>query len=50
LHSAEPNTTTTKKVTGLESNTWYTISVRVKYDINGTDAFSFDTTINSKTD
>jgi len=50
LHSAEPNTTTTKKVTGLESNTWYTISVRVKYDINGTDAFSFDTTINAKTD
>ena len=50
LHSAEPNTTTTKKVTGLESNTWYTISVRVKYDINGTDAFSFDTTLNAKTD
>jgi hypothetical protein len=50
LHTAVPNTTTTLKITGLESSTWYTISVRVKYDINGTDAFSFDTTINSKTD
>ena len=49
LHTAAPNTTTTLKVSGLESNTWYFISVRVKYDINGTDAFSFDTTILSKT-
>jgi hypothetical protein len=49
LHTAAPNTTTTLKVSGLESNTWYFISVRVKYNINGTDAFSFDTTILSKT-
>ena len=49
MHTAAPNTTTTLKVSGLESNTWYFISVRVKYDINGTDAFSFDTTILSKT-
>jgi hypothetical protein len=49
LHTAAPNTTTTLKVSGLESDTWYFISVRVKYDINGTDAFSFDTTILSKT-
>ena len=49
LHTAAPNTTTTLKVTGLQSGAWYFISVRVKYDINGTDAFSFDTTINSKT-
>jgi hypothetical protein len=49
LHTAAPNTTTTLKVTGLESGAWYTISVRVKYDINGTDAFSFDTTLNAKT-
>ncbi len=49
LHTAAPNSTTTLKVSGLESETWYFISVRVKYDINGTDAFSFDTTILSKT-
>jgi hypothetical protein len=49
LHTAAPNTTTTLKVSGLEKDSWYFISVRVKYDINGTDAFSFDTTILSKT-
>ena len=49
LWSAEPNTTTTLKVNNLEGNTWYNISVRVKYDVNGNDGFSFDTGITEKT-
>jgi hypothetical protein len=50
LFSAEPNTTTTLKVNGLESDTWYNITVRAKYDIDGNDVFSFDTGITEKTD
>jgi len=50
LWSAEPNTTSTLKVNGLESNTYYNISVRVKYDVNGDDGYSFDTGITEKTD
>lgn len=47
--SSVPNTTTTLKVTGLESNTYYNIDVRVKYIINGVNAFSFDVGITVKT-
>jgi len=50
LFSAEPNTTIALKVSGLESNTWYNIEVRVKYTIDGNDVFSFDTGITAKTD
>ena len=50
LFSAEPNTTTTLKVNGLESDTWYNIEVRVKYTIDGNDVFSFDTGLTAKTD
>jgi len=50
LFSAEPNTTIALKVSGLESDTWYNIEVRVKYTIDGNDVFSFDTGITAKTD
>ncbi|WP_288955061.1 hypothetical protein [uncultured Polaribacter sp.] len=49
LFSAEPNTTTTLKVNGLESGFTYDISVRVKYSISGNDIFSFDTGITATT-
>jgi hypothetical protein len=38
------------KVNLLESNTWYNITVRARYDIDGNDVFSFDTGITEKTD
>lgn len=50
LFSAEPNTTSTLKVGSLQNNTWHNISVRVKYDVNGDDVYSFDYTITEKTD
>jgi hypothetical protein len=37
------------KVNLLESNTWYNITVRAKYNISGNDVFSFDTGITEKT-
>ena len=40
---------TTLKVNLLESNTWYNITVRAKYNISGDDVFSFDTGITEKT-
>ena len=49
LFSAEPNTTTTLKVNGLESGTTYDITIRAKYDWNGNDAFSFDTGLTGTT-
>ena len=37
------------KVNLLESDTWYNITVRAKYDVDGNDVFSFDTGITEKT-
>jgi hypothetical protein len=37
------------KVNGLESDTWYNITVRAKYNVDGNDVFSFDTGISEKT-
>jgi hypothetical protein len=49
LFSAEPNTTTTLKVNGLESGTTYDITIRAKYNISGNDVFSFDTGLTGTT-
>lgn len=40
---------TTLKVNGLESDAWYNITVRAKYNVGGNDLFSFDTGISEKT-
>lgn len=40
---------TGKKVNLLESDTWYNITVRAKYNVDGNDVFSFDTGITEKT-
>ena len=40
---------TTVKVNGLESDAWYNITVRAKYNVGGNDLFSFDTGISEKT-
>jgi len=37
------------KVTALQSETWYNITVRAKYTISGSDLFSFDTGIRDLT-
>ena len=37
------------KVNGLESDAWYNITVRAKYNVGGNDLFSFDTGISEKT-
>ncbi len=37
------------KVNLLESDTWYNITVRAKYDVDSNDVFSFDTGITEKT-
>ena len=47
LFSSEANTVNTKKVNGLQSNTSYNISVRVKYNAG---YYSFDTGLTAKTD
>jgi len=49
LFSAEPNTTTTLKVNGLESGTTYDITIRAKYSVSGNDLFSFDTGLTGTT-
>ena len=49
LFSAEPNTTTTLKVNGLESGTTYDITIRAKYSVSGNDVFSFDTGLTGTT-
>ncbi len=49
LFSAEPSYITGIKVNLLESDTWYNITVRAKYDVDGNDVFSFDTGISEKT-
>lgn len=40
---SEKTTGTSETVTGLDAETSYDVSVRVKYDVDGEDAFSFDT-------
>ena len=37
------------KVNLLENDTWYNITVRAKYDVDGNDLYSFDTGISEKT-
>ena len=49
LFSAEPSYITGIKVNLLESDTWYNITVRAKYDVDSNDVFSFDTGITEKT-
>ena len=41
---------TSVKVTPLETDTTYTLGIRAKYDIDGNDAYSFDTSIVVTTD
>ena len=40
---------TSLTATGLEAETNYTASIRVKYDVDGNDVYSFDTGVNVKT-
>ena len=40
---------TSLTATGLEAETNYTASIRVKYDVDGNDVYSFDTGVSVKT-